>query len=391
LREPFQFIVNGTVIETDISEAAAVFPAVREQLLVDGCARKFLINNSGIEAADIFSFQLLLSGESISIGQSLGLLSRLLGNVIFELLFLDCSKADNRMNLSELMKQRRIDLESAVLSVEALDNLLLSEFVTVESEDALLEFILKLGLDYRDLLKHIQLAFLSEDGFGLLDEHFKIPSESVWQCAAQRIAHSPLRDSLIISGFPEIFAEFRGKDFKILWRGSRDGFTAQEFHRRCDGHPNTLTVILDTKGNIFGGFTPVKWESQVPNDGEVVLELDGGFDELFRDDYNGSSRKTVDSLKSFLFTLKNPHNIPAKRFALKAKEKQKEIWYGSEWGPCFGSGYDIAVSDNCNANAYSFTSLGSCYTNDTGLSYDIVFTGSKYFQAREIEVFEVTD
>jgi hypothetical protein len=51
--------------------------------------------------------------------------------------------------------------------------------------------------------------------------------------------------------------------FKILWRGSRDGFEAKEFHRRCDGHENTLTVILDTKGNFFGGFTPGEWESGI--------------------------------------------------------------------------------------------------------------------------------
>jgi uncharacterized coiled-coil protein SlyX len=70
-------------------------------------------------------------------------------------------------------------------------------------------------------------------------------------------------DSRIVSGFPEIFAEFR--KFSLLWRGSRDGFRAHEFHRRCDGRANTLTVILDTKGNIFGGFTPVEWESRVWN------------------------------------------------------------------------------------------------------------------------------
>jgi hypothetical protein len=109
---------------------------------------------------------------------------------------------------------------------------------------------------------------------------------------------APSFDSRVISGFPEIFAEFRGKRFEILWRGSRDGFKAKEFHRRCEGHANTLTVILDTKGNIFGGFTPVEWESRP-----------------------SSYWKADDSLKSFLFTLKNPHNIPAMRFALKPEKR----------------------------------------------------------------------
>jgi hypothetical protein len=68
--------------------------------------------------------------------------------------------------------------------------------------------------------------------------------------------------SLIVADFPALFAEFRGKRFTMLWRGSRDGFGAREFHSRCDGHAPTLTLIQDTKGNIFGGFTPVEWESR---------------------------------------------------------------------------------------------------------------------------------
>jgi hypothetical protein len=46
--------------------------------------------------------------------------------------------------------------------------------------------------------------------------------------------------SLIDSDFLEIFAEFDGKHLELLWRGSRDGFSASEFHGRCDGHANTL-------------------------------------------------------------------------------------------------------------------------------------------------------
>jgi hypothetical protein len=87
-------------------------------------------------------------------------------------------------------------------------------------------------------------------------------SESLWQCAAEWIVFPP--DSRIISHFPEIFAEFLGEQFSFLWRGSRDGFGAKEFHRLCDGRANTLSVILDTEGTIFGGFAPVEWESRKP-------------------------------------------------------------------------------------------------------------------------------
>jgi hypothetical protein len=167
--------------------------------------------------------------------------------------------------------------------------------------------------------------------------------------------------SLIVADFPALFAEFRGKRFTLVWRG----FGAGHFHGRCDGHANTLTLIEDTEGNIFGGFTPVEWES-----GPGHLKADP-------------------SLKSFLFTLKNPHKFPARKFALKAKTKNEAICCDSSYGPHF---CDIGVSDNCDANTRSFTySFGRCYVNDTDLDGQTFFTGSGKFTAKEIEVFEITD
>jgi hypothetical protein len=66
LKESFAFFVNGTVIESEVSEAAALFPRIREQLSVDGCARKFFVHDSRIESTDIRSLEFLLSGEIAS-------------------------------------------------------------------------------------------------------------------------------------------------------------------------------------------------------------------------------------------------------------------------------------------------------------------------------------
>jgi hypothetical protein len=177
-------------------------------------------------------------------------------------------------------------------------------------------------------------------------------------------------NSAIVSDFPKLFEHFEKKQFTLLWRGSRDGFGKGDFRRRCDGHPNTLTVILDTKGNIFGGFTPVVWESR-----------------QWQNRTNCS--KADPSLKSFLFTLRNPHSLPARRFLLKAKKKDEAIYCDSDWVPCF---WDIGVSDECNANSKSFTHrFGEKYTNHTGLDGKTFFTGSGSFQVKEIEVFEITD
>jgi hypothetical protein len=141
--------------------------------------------------------------------------------------------------------------------------------------------------------------------------------------------------------FPALFAEFRGKRFTLLWRGSRDGFGADDFHGRCDGHANTLTLIEDTKGNIFGGFTPVEWETRYYN--ELASEALG----------RHNCSKADPSLKSFLFTLKNPHNFPARKFVLMAEKKDEAIWCVCLWGPNF---YDIGVYDNCNGATGSYGS-----------------------------------
>jgi hypothetical protein len=171
---------------------------------------------------------------------------------------------------------------------------------------------------------------------------------------------------LIVPQSPPLFEEFRAKRFNLLWRGSRDGLTAQEFHLRCDGRANTLTLIADTDGNVFGGFTPVKWESSAPGE------------------KNGHD-KGDNSGRSFLFTLRNPHGVPPRKFALKAEWKQEAINCDSAYCAVFGDGWDIYVCNNCNANRYSYTYFGtnwsnSTYANDT--AFKDFLTGAEYFTVK---------
>jgi hypothetical protein len=191
---------------------------------------------------------------------------------------------------------------------------------------------------------------------------------------ADRLWHCPgWINSLIISAFPPLFEEFRAKCFNLLWRASRNGFTAKEFHRRCDGRANTLTLISDTDGNVFGGFTPVEWES-------------------------GLACKGDDSLRSFLFTLRNPHGVPPRKFALRAERKHNAIslyfGYCAAFGDTVLAECDIAVSNNCNANRDSYTHFGTrwferVYANNS--TFQDLFTGGEHFRVKEIEVFEITD
>jgi hypothetical protein len=272
-RDEFMFIVNHTPFPTSVVEAVVLSPAASEQLQVDTCERRFVICDPEIDSTDFTSLQSLLSGVDTvlqkSHRKSLIRLSQQLGNVGLERLFFGLwnnSTVNSTVALSNAFAAHsRVYLQSdsdiSLISVDALDSLLSSKSFVVDNQDLLLHLLVPLG--HPDLLRHIQWEFVSTVAIASLCEYL---TESLWLAVADRVMHLPRwLDSLIVSEFPSLLEEFRKKSFNLLWRGSRDGFRAKEFHCRCDGHANTLTLIKDTEGNTFGDFTPVEWESRVWN------------------------------------------------------------------------------------------------------------------------------
>jgi hypothetical protein len=119
-----------------------------------------------------------------------------------------------------------------------------------------------------------------------------------------------------------------------------------------------------TKDFIFGDFSFLTWDS------------------------NGQY-KIDNARKSFIFSVRNPHNITDKKFSLT--NLTNTILCHSSYGPVFGGGHDIYAADGCNNNTNSATSLGYSYANDTGIARDQFFTGEISFTVKEIEVFQVSD
>ena len=69
-----------------------------------------------------------------------------------------------------------------------------------------------------------------------------------------------------------------GKKFRLelKYRGTRDGFSAQNFHKVVDGMYNTLTVVESEHGFRFGGYSSVKYgssNSRVPDPNGVIFSL----------------------------------------------------------------------------------------------------------------------
>ncbi len=153
------------------------------------------------------------------------------------------------------------------------------------------------------------------------------------------------------------------KSFTLLWRGSRDGFNAAAFHRLCDGKANTITVIKNTNGFIFGGFTSISWSSSCG-----VYQADNS---------------------AFLFSLTNLSNTP---FKLKVKSPQNAVYHSSIHGPIFGGGFDLCVFSFSNTirnnhmilHSYEFPNGNS--GNEGG---KLIVGGSDHsFLIVEIEVFQ---
>uniref|UniRef100_U9TWA9 TLDc domain-containing protein n=1 Tax=Rhizophagus irregularis (strain DAOM 181602 / DAOM 197198 / MUCL 43194) TaxID=747089 RepID=U9TWA9_RHIID len=64
------------------------------------------------------------------------------------------------------------------------------------------------------------------------------------------------------SKFAHVREYYLPREFNLLLRGSKDGFTPRKFHELCNGKYNTITFIkIKGTDEIIGGYNPLKWES----------------------------------------------------------------------------------------------------------------------------------
>jgi hypothetical protein len=189
----------------------------------------------------------------------------------------------------------------------------------------------------------------------------------------------PMLGSAILSVFPDVLQEFRGNRFSLLWRGSGSDFSVGDFHQCCDGHWNTLTIIADMNWNVFGGFAVPPWEPRAWNRG-------------FEADDNRS--KSDPYAESFLFSIRNPYNLPPTKFPIIPEKAGFAIRCDITKGPCFGADHwgDLSIYDRCGGNNTSHTrGFGATYNNTSQMDGRTFFTGTEHFMVREIEVFVITD
>lgn len=120
-------------------------------------------------------------------------------------------------------------------------------------------------------------------------------------------------------------------EFKLLCRGSRDGFAATTFHDLCDNQGPTIVCLkVNDSNHVIGGYNPLSWGS------------------------TNSWRSTRDSFL-FQFNIYYKKNLTAKISRVSNNCASYAISDFQLNGPCFGDG-DLWMKDQ-------FNQAGSCYCN----------------------------
>ena len=112
---------------------------------------------------------------------------------------------------------------------------------------------------------------------------------------------------------------------------------------------------------------------------------------------DSSSGNQYDS-KAFLFSLVNkPGWAPVKLPQTgTGSSKRESIYCSFGYGPTFGGGSDIHISNYASSNSKSYTDLGWTYSTPSGYSWGSTFAktflaGTVYFTPDEVETFYETN
>ena len=108
-----------------------------------------------------------------------------------------------------------------------------------------------------------------------------------------------------------------------------------------------------------------------------------------------SSNKYQYDSKAFLFSLVNkPGWAPVKlpQTGRYGSNRAYSLRFRSSYGPTFGGGNDIRISNSASSNSNSYSNLGHTYSPPSGYSYSSTFAqtflaGTYYFTPDEVETF----
>jgi hypothetical protein len=124
------------------------------------------------------------------------------------------------------------------------------------------------------------------------------------------------------------------KSLQLIFRASEHQFKASEFHRLCDNTEDTFVLLRTEFNKTIGGYTHYKW-NQVPHNSYV----------------NDAGKR------AFLLQV----DLREKMTPITQEHLIKHL---TDYGPIFGGGFDLYISNLCNANSNSGCYLGDTYNHE---------------------------
>ena len=200
-------------------------------------------------------------------------------------------------------------------------------------------------------LNHLHLNFDFNE-IDCINNISKILKENLYE---SEIQYNFLNESNIIKTQNEKeklfnFLNKKIKSIELIYRGTRDGDSAETFHQKCDNKGPTLTICKEKNGIIFGGYTEANWDSE--------------------------RRQAKNDKNAFIFSITNNKKIESKNY-------ETSIECNPIFGPIFGFGGDITIVNNFLSYESNMWSGQKTYFDN---KYEIT-NGKKYFILGELEVY----
>ena len=154
--------------------------------------------------------------------------------------------------------------------------------------------------------------------------------------------------------------------FKLVYRASRDGGDASEFHKRCDELGPNVTLVKTDKNKRFGGFTFCNW----------------GIPQKYLEKMKSNAGILKQDQCSFCFSL----DLKKIYYHDDKKGKEDAIFCSNKFGPTFCSNIFAINNNMLTKGGYCTMKKTSCFT---GQSKDYEISGEKSFNIKELEVYEI--
>ena len=107
--------------------------------------------------------------------------------------------------------------------------------------------------------------------------------------------------------------------------------------------------------------------------------------------FEGSGGVFYSCTKSFLFSLVNPAGIGPTKMTLKSANAANGILCNKDYGPIFGAGHDLMISNASNTKNASQSKLDNTYECPPNQTNTTFLAGNQNFTISEYEIFGWTN